>query len=141
MCVRFCQVRWLYLESSVREYLLDDSSFNKGIIENTFEVMARMKLKQGDDYCFENNEQYLIISLSDVYDRYTRYLKDYAIKGESLEYKQFCKQLRKTEYCVKPTSFKKRMAKESKWVWMIDFHKLAANCDVAGFVREVFEDE
>ena len=128
-----------YLESSVREYLLDDSSYNKGIIEKTFEVMSRMRLKLGDDYCFENNNQYLTISLSDVYDRYTKYLKDFAIKGESLEYKQFCKQLRKTEYCVK-SSFKKRMAKESRWVWTINYEKLSANCDVVGFIRESVEE-
>ena len=128
-----------YLEASVREYLLDDSSFNKGIIETTFEIMSRMKMKLGEDYCLENNNQYITIALSDVYDKYTRYLKDFAIKGESLEYKQFCKQLRKTEYCVKG-SYKKRMAKESKWVWTLNFQKLSANCDVVNFIRETAED-
>ena len=33
-----------YLDTSVRQYLLDDSTYNKGVIESTFEVMARMKL-------------------------------------------------------------------------------------------------
>ena len=78
-----------HLESSVREYLLDDSTYNKGIIESSFEVMSRMRLKLGADYCFDNNGQYITIALSDVYDRFTKYLKDYAIKGESLDYHQF----------------------------------------------------
>ena len=46
-----------YLETAAREYLLDDSSYNKGIIESTLEVMSRMKLKQGEDFAFENNNQ------------------------------------------------------------------------------------
>jgi len=124
-----------YLDASVREYLLDDSTYNKGIIESTFEVMARMKLKLGADYCFDNNDQYITIALSDVYDRYTKYLKDFAIKGESLDYNQFCKQLRKTDYYVS-SNYKKRMAKESKRVWTLHFEKLSANCDVSGFIRE-----
>jgi len=128
-----------YLDASVREYLLDDSTYNKGIIESTFEVMARMKLKLGADYCFDNNNQYITIALSDVYDRYTKYLKDFAIKGESLDYNQFCKQLRKTDYYVN-SNYKKRMAKESKRVWTINFEKLSANCDVSGFIREEEEN-
>jgi hypothetical protein len=40
-----------HLDASVREYLLDDSTYNKGIIESTFEVMSRMRLKLGDEWC------------------------------------------------------------------------------------------
>ncbi len=129
-----------YLETAAREYLLDDSSYNKGIIESTFEVMSRMRLKQGEDYCFENNNQYLIITLRDVYDRYTKYRKDYDVKGESLDYGQFCKQLHKTVYYVN-SNVKKRMGKESKWVWVLDFDKMSANCDVTGFIHDIAQDE
>jgi len=128
-----------HLDTSVRQYLLDDNVHNNGIVENTFEIMSRMRLKQGTDYCFENNNQYLTIALNDVYDRYTRYLKDHNIKGESLQYKQFCRQLRNTEYCVKAT-FRKRMAKENKYMWTVNFQKLSAVCDVVGFIKETFED-
>ena len=128
-----------YLGASVREYLLDDSTYNKGIVETTFEVMSRMKLKLGEDYCFDNNDQFITIALSEVYDRYTKYLKDFAIKGESLDYNQFCKQLKKSDYFVS-NNRKKRMAKMSKWVWTLNYEKLAVNCDVTGFIREATDE-
>jgi len=56
-------------------------------------------------------------------------------EGKSLDYNQFCKQLRKTDYYVS-SNYKKRMAKESKRVWTLHFEKLSANCDVSGFIRE-----
>ena len=128
-----------HLDTSVREYLLDDSTYNKGVIESTLEVMSRMRLKLGNDYCFDNNGQFITIALSEVYDRYTKYLKDFAIKGESLDYNQFCKQLKKTDYFVR-NCYKKRMSKESKWVWTLHFEKLSTNCDVIGFIREATEE-
>ena len=121
------------LEASVREYLLDDSSFNKGAVEHAFEVMARMKLKNNDDYAFDNNKQYLCLHLAGVYDRFTRYCKDYAVQGEVLRYKLFKKQLEHMDYFIAKNK-NKRFGDIVKKVWVIDFHKLSNYCEVSGFI-------
>ncbi|GHV44322.1 hypothetical protein FACS189492_0470 [Clostridia bacterium] len=123
------------LEAAAREYLLDDSSYNKGAVEQAFEVMARMKLKVGEDYAFENNNQYLCICLSGVYDRYTRYRRDYAILGEVLTYGQFRKQLEHAEYFVSKNR-QKRFGEQNKKVWVVDCHRLGKLCDVSYFQRD-----
>ena len=110
------------LEYAAREYLLDNSSYNKGAVEQAFEVMARMKLKPKEDYAFENNRQFLCIHIAGIYDRYTRYRRDYAVLGEVLPYNQFRKQLEQTEFFVEKQRMKK-MGEESKRVWVLDFSK------------------
>jgi hypothetical protein len=124
------------IEAAAREYLLDNSSYNKGAVEQAFEVMARMKLKPKEDYAFENNRQFLCIHIAGIYDRYTRYRRDYAVLGEVLPYNQFRKQLEQTEFFVEKQRMKK-MGEESKRVWVLDFNKLSALCDVSGFVKDV----
>ena len=94
-----------------------------------------MKLKQGEDYAFENGGQFLVLALKNIYDRYTRYRKDYAVTGESLDYSQFCKQLEHTAYFVSK-GVKKRFGDKTPWVWVLDFYKLEKACDVSGFVTE-----
>ncbi len=128
------------LEVAVRDYLLDDSSYNKGAVEQAFEVMARMKLKSGEDYAFENNGQYLCLCLSQVYDRYTRYCKDYAVAGEVLPYTQFRKQLEQTEFFIAKNKGK-WFGECSKRVWVVDFNILSKLCDVSSFVKETEAEE
>ncbi|MCL2696422.1 MAG: DNA primase, partial [Clostridiales bacterium] len=62
-----------YLDYAAKEYLLDGGPHNKSIVEQTFEVMSRMKLKAGDDFAFENGDRHLCLCMNSVYDRYTRY--------------------------------------------------------------------
>jgi hypothetical protein len=129
-----------HLETAAREYLLEDSTYNKGTIEDAFEIMSSMKLKLGEDYAFENNNQYLIIHLKTVYNKYTKFRKDYAIEGEVLGYSQFLKQLGKSVYCVSK-SVTKRFGKETHRAWVLDFAKLSKACDVSDFLRDEDEDE
>ncbi|MCL2071168.1 MAG: DNA primase [Oscillospiraceae bacterium] len=121
-----------YIEFAAKEYLLDGGLSNKSIVEQAFEVMSRMPLKHGNDYIFENNNQFLCLHLAGIYDKYTRYRRDCAILGEVLTYSQFKKQLQFSEFFVEKNRTK-RFGDETKKVWIIDFHKLFQQCDVAGF--------
>lgn len=122
------------LEYSATEYLLDGGAHNKSVVEQTFEVLARMKLAEGKDYAFENNGQFLCLCLSSVYDRYTRYRKDYAVGGEILSYAQFRKQLEHCEFFVAKNK-SKRMGDEVRKIWVVDFEVLQRICDVSGFTH------
>lgn len=124
-----------YIEYGAKEYLLDGGINNKSIVEQSFEVMSRMKLKLGDDYAFENNREFLCIWLAGIYDRYTRYRRDCAIVGEVLTYTQFKKQLAHCDFCVQANK-SKRLGSEVHKVWVIDFKALFQWCDVEGFIRE-----
>jgi len=123
------------IEASAREYLLDDSTFNKGAVEETFEVFARMKLKKGEDFYFEQGGEFLCLWLYNFYDRYTRYRKDYGIKGECLRYKAFCKQLNLSDFLVRGGQLI-RFPEGERRIWTVNFVKLSKACDVSGFKRE-----
>ena len=118
---------------AAKEYLLDGGNHNKSLIEQTFEVMARMSLKAGKDFIFETAGRHLTLCLSSVYDRYTRYRRDYAIFGEVLTYAQFRKQLEHSEYFVSKNQ-PKRFGETVKKAWSVDFERLQAVCDVSGFL-------
>lgn len=123
-----------YLSKAVREYLLGGSNYNKSIIEETFEVMSRMRLKYDVDYCFENAGRTLCLRLSDVYDKYTKYRKDYAIVGTVLTANEFRRQFGKSVFCIKANTTV-RMKGEATKVWKVDFEALSQVCEVSGFLR------
>ena len=124
-----------HIDYAAKEYLLDGGLSNKSIVEQTLEVMSRMPLKQGADYAMENNNEFLCLVLTQIYDKYTRYRKDCAIIGEVLSYAQFKKQLKHSEFFV-DNNRSKRFGETVKKVWVIDFVTLSKRCDVAGFIRE-----
>lgn len=119
-----------YMEYAARDYLLDGGTSNRSVVEQTFEVMSRMKLDPQSHYRIEGEQMYL--KLNTVYDLYTRYRKDYAIAGEVLTYPQFKKQLRHSEYFI-ASNQQRRIGGDSVKCWVIDYGLLQKNCDVAGF--------
>jgi hypothetical protein len=123
-----------YLSQAVREYLLDGSNFNKSIIEETFEIMARMRLKHNVDYCFEAAGRHLCLRLEQVYDKYTKYRKDYAIVGEVLSLNEFRKQFRKSAYCIKANTTARIKGVSTK-VWKVDYEALQRVCNVSAFME------
>lgn len=124
-CVRFS-------ETAVRSYLLDGSTNNQSIVEQTFEIMARMGLFPEVDYTFDDTGKLLYIRLSHVYDLYTKYRRDYAVVGEVLPYSQFKKQLMHSDLFVQ-ANVQKRIGTESCKAWIVDYELLRTRCDVAGF--------
>ena len=128
------------LDDCVRKYLLDDSNYNKGVIEQSFEVMARMKLKYGIDYAFENNGQYLFMHFQTFYDRFRRYCHDYNVGFNDLDIDQFRVQLAQTAYFVSKNR-QKWIDKQNKKCWVIDFHKLEQTCDVSGLEHDDEEEQ
>jgi hypothetical protein len=120
------------LSYSVRNYLLDGSTHNKSIIEETFEIMARMKLKYDVHYRLQTVGKHLVIAVGEVYDLYTKYRKDYAIIGECLSAKQFKKQLRNSDYCIIEKN--ERFGQKTHRSFTIDYEQLQAVCDVGGFM-------
>jgi hypothetical protein len=128
-----------HLARSVREYLLHGNKYNKSVIEETFEVMARMKLKVNVHFVFESAGRHLTLWFSEAYDRFTKYRKDYALTGECLSAEQFKQQLRHSEYYVK-SGQNQRYGKQTHRSWTVNYEKLMQVADVSGFL-EVEADE
>ena len=125
-----------YMEFAAKDYLLDGGTNNQSVVEQTFEIMARMKLDPKVYYKIDGGK--LFLWLTPVYDLYTRYRKDYAIVGEVLTYAQFKKQLQHSEYFIAANE-QKRIGTDNHKCWVIDYDLLRKNCDISGF--EVTEIE
>lgn len=121
-----------YLEYAAREYLLDGSTSNRSVLDQTFEIMARMGLDPRSEYRVMENGKVLALWLTHVYDRYTKYRKDYAILGESLSYAQFKRQLLHSDLYLN-SNVAVRIGEEPRKTWLLDFELLKARCDVSGF--------
>lgn len=121
-----------YLQFAVQEYLLDGNTNNKSIVEQTLEIMSRMSLDPKSEYCVCEDGKVLALWLNHVYDRYTKYRKDYAIVGEGLSYAQFKKQLMHSDFHL-ASNVQKRIGSENRKVWTLDYEILKARCDVSGF--------
>ena len=119
-----------YMELAAKDFLLDGGTNNRSIVEQTFEIMARMKLDPKIYYKIDGGKLYLW--LTPVYDLYTRYRKDYAVAGEVLTYAQFKKQLQHSEYFIAGNE-QKRIGTENRKCWVIDYELLRKNCDISGF--------
>lgn len=114
------------------EYLLDGGTHNKSIVEQTFEVMSRMGLLYGEDYSLNLENTELFIRLSRVYDRYTKYRKEYAVGGEVLSYSQFRKQLKHSDLLIAANAQKRLKSGNTKG-YIIDYKLLKERADVEGF--------
>ena len=121
-----------HMESAVKDYLLDGGTHNQSIVEQTFEIMARMQLDPKNDYTLSDDKNTLYIKLPQVYDRYTKYRKDYAVSGEVLPYAQFKKQLMHTDVYVQHNVQKKFNGVNAK-CWVLNMEALRLLCDVSGF--------
>jgi hypothetical protein len=121
-----------YLEFAAREYLLDGGTNNKSVVEQTFEIMSRMGLDPKSEYSISADGKVLSLWMNHVYDRYTKYRKDYAIYGEVLPYAQFKKQLVHSDFFLE-SNVTKRFGSDIHKAWTIDYLILKARCDVSGF--------
>lgn len=124
-----------YLEHGAKEYLLDGGTNNQSVVEQTFEIMARMGLDGKTEYNLSDDKTKLFIRLSQVYDKYTKYRKDYAIVGEVLTYAQFKKQLMHSDVFLQHNVQHKFNGKNCK-CWVINYQTLLEHCDVSGFETE-----
>lgn len=120
-----------YLEHAAKDYLLDGDNGNKSVVEQTFEIMARMKLDPKVHYTIDGDRLYLW--MGQVYDLYTKFRKDYAIVGEVLTEPQFKKQLKFSEFYI-AHNYQKRIGSENRKCWVVDFDLLSKRCDVSGFL-------
>lgn len=120
-----------YLEYAAKDFLLSGGTHNQSIVEQTLEVMARMQIDPL--YCDIKDDQ-LFIRLSNIYDQYTKFRKDYAIVGEVLTYKQFQQQLRHSDLFI-ASNVQHRFGKDktNQKCWVIDYKTLCERCDVSGF--------
>jgi hypothetical protein len=121
-----------YLEQGVREYLFDGGDSNKSVVEQTFEIMARMNLDPANDFELSDDDKVLSLWLNRVYDKYTKYRREYAVTGEVLTYAQFKKQLEHSDFFL-AKNVQKWIGSENRKVWQVDFGILSARCDVSGF--------
>ena len=121
-----------YLEYGTNEFLLDGGFNNKSIVEQTFEVMSRMKLTPNIDYIISDDGSTMYIRLAQLYDQYTKYRRDYAVMGEVLPYSQFRKQLMHSDILIQGNAQKKFNGVNSK-CFIVDFALLKERCDVSEF--------
>lgn len=121
-----------YIEYAAKEYLLDGGTSNKSVIEQTLEVMSRMGLDPKSDYAICDGDAVLALRLNPVYDKYTKYRKDYAVAGETLTYAQFKLQLTHSDYFLE-SNVQKRIGSENRRVWTLNYGLLKTRCDVSGF--------
>jgi hypothetical protein len=119
---------------AAKEYLLGGRVNNLSLIEQSFEVMARMGLKAGRDFKFDCAGRHLCLHLKGIYDRYTRYRRDYAVLGEVLRYSDFKQQLKKSAYYIADQR-DMRFGSVTRKVWVLDFERLCGVCDVSGFLE------
>ncbi len=124
-----------YLEYGAQEYLLDGGSNNKSVVEQTFEVMSRMGLDSGIDYQLNSERTILYIRIRAIYDRYTRYRREYAVAGEILPYDQFRKQLKHSDVLIQAGAQHKFGGKNDR-CYVIDYQLLNTRGDVSGFEDE-----
>ena len=115
-----------------QEYLLDGSMHNKSVVEQTFEIMSRMGLAYGEDYTINMEGTELFIRISHIYDRYTKYRREYAVEGEVLTYSQFRKQLRHSDLVI-ATNVQKRLRSGNTKGYVINYKLLKERADVEGF--------
>jgi len=121
------EVAVAHLAFAAREYLLDGSAVNRGIVEQSLEIMARMGLTFGLDWKPLADDTQVAINLKRCYDRFTKYRRDHAITGECLEYRQFTKQLRNSDLFVayKPVNFNNITTK----AYVLNYALLRERCD------------
>ncbi|MDD4773006.1 MAG: hypothetical protein PHZ09_05305 [Eubacteriales bacterium] len=101
-------------------------------MDQTLEIMSRMGLDPKSEYAIIDNGTVLALRLNVVYDKFTRYCKDYAIKSEILTYSQFRKQLEHAEYFIEKNA-QKRIGSEQRRVYTLNYAQLTTRCDVSGF--------
>ncbi|MDO4460749.1 MAG: hypothetical protein Q4C42_11850, partial [Clostridia bacterium] len=122
---------------TMQENLLDGRATNMSVIDETFEIMARMRLVDGEDYIVRTEEDgrtILYLRLKVVYDRFTQYKASHYISGEVLAKGEFERQLKRSSYYIgsnKNVWFP--LLKDGFKCWMIDFDLLSERCDVSGF--------
>ena len=121
-----------YIEYAAKEYLLDGGLSNKSVVEQTLEIMSRMGLDPKSEYTLCDGDTVLALRLNPVYDKYTKYRKDYAVVGETLTYSQFKKQLAHSDYFLE-SNVQKRIGSENRRVWTLNYELMKARCDVSGF--------
>ncbi len=114
------------------EYLLDGGKHNKSIVEQTFEIMSRMGLLYGEDYIISLDNKELFIRIPHIYDRFTRYRREFAVEGEVLTYSQFRKQLRHSDLLI-ASNVQKRLRSGNAKGYIINYELLKERADVEGF--------
>lgn len=119
-----------HLAFGAKEYLLDGGTANKGIIEQTLEVMARMGLSS-DEWRILKDIDRVAINVKKCYDRYTRYRRDFAITGECLSQTEFVKQLRHSDLFV---SYSPVRFANGQWrAYVLDFAEIKKRCNIDSF--------
>lgn len=119
-----------YLAYAAKEYLLEGNVTNKGVVEQTLEVMARMGLSS-DEWRVLKNLDHVAINVKKCYDRYTRYRRECAITGECLSQAEFIQQLRHSDLFVEYTPV--RFANGQWRAYVLDFVEIKKRCNIDSF--------
>ncbi len=122
------------INAALYEYLLDSNTHNPSIVEETLAIISRMDRSILQQYCIRNSNELLEISLYGLYDDYTKYVRDHAIKTEVLDLNSFRKQLKVSDLYLGSTGPKRLGGGlQVKRCYIIDLKKLGERVEVMGF--------
>ena len=125
------------LTYSAREYLLDGGTHNRSAVEEALEIMSRIPtLVYKQDYSIDETDGLLMLHFPDIYDKYTKYRREYDVRGEVLSYTEFSKQLQHSDLFKQKGKqvFQPSIRKNTK-MWVLDFNLLNSRCDVSAFLE------
>lgn len=129
-----------HIQTAVKKFMLDGGTHNKSVLDETFEIMARMRCETYWQLVRnKNGQRELRMRLGELYDYYTRYRREHGIGGEVLSLSDFKKQLRHSEIYMNNGTAK--ICGETRHCWIVDYDKLAERCDVDGFSEKEMQDE
>lgn len=124
-----------HMQHAVQEYMLGGSTHNKNILDETFEIMARMHLDSSYWRLVPNKAagyDELWMRIGEFYDAYTKYRRDRNISGEMLSINEFKKQLKRSEVFIRADGQMKVEGQNCKF-WVLNLTELGKRCDISGF--------
>ncbi len=121
---------------AIESYTLDGGTYNKTIVDKTFEVFDRMTgaIRHNEHYKPVHNGEHIAFDIKSIYDLYTRYYREYSLQSELVSYDVFRKQLKKKNYYVGYEGT--YMCGKTKKCDIIDVYTLSQCADVSNIIAE-----
>lgn len=129
--------------TAVFENIMEGKGRVDSVVDRILEVMNRMAVKgiyqEGVHYQVINEGRELALDISNMYDEFKKYRRDYDIGCESLEQNQFTKQLRQKSYFLeyRNVRFKNNNMKSVRPAYIIDVPAAAFDLNISKLIEGV----
>lgn len=131
---------------AVKDYTLEGIDNSKGVVENSLEVMDRMVpsvLNAGCHFKLCEDKNKIAFNFKRIYDEFTKYVKDKAIAGEFVDFRNFKAQISKKAYFIKygtarfKTDTYAQGEGDPEGCYIFDIIKLNEYCDVGNILTQL----